>query len=138
MEKIKRGVGYHKADGWRRTNEYKRMKDLFELYWLDNPTEYYVCVNMLFVDKSGKSRTANVFWENPNTNNVDPIADKARRDYHTRSWEMPAQLGEWTPEEKRLFLSELRTFKRDFYDYITERIQRERRKNEQRLQAKED
>lgn len=51
---------------WENTGHYQRILQILEDYWLTEPDEAYVCVDMEFLKGDGQYQHKHVVWWNPN------------------------------------------------------------------------
>ena len=51
---------------WKKTYQYQRLMQILEDYWLSEPDEAYVCVDMEFMKSDGQYQAKYVQWFNPN------------------------------------------------------------------------
>ena len=50
---------------WRDSNQYKRILEILADYWLDEPDEAEVIVNMTFRKADGQEQAKRIVWRNP-------------------------------------------------------------------------
>ena len=50
---------------WKDTIEYRRILEILNDYWVDEPDEAAVTVDMQFQHLDGKTQTKRVVWKNP-------------------------------------------------------------------------
>ena len=139
MEKMNKHTKYSRTDGWRNTEQYRRMMELLDEYWLDDPSEAYVDAVFTFVNKDGQRRTAHVWWNNPSMAGWTQKAVDQKKNTLQRKFEMPRGIGEWDAEDKKVFYIELAKWKGKFYEHVTaEILKQRRRRNGQGQPAEED
>jgi len=51
---------------WKDTWKYKRILEILDDYWLSQPDEYKVRVQMEFIHSSGEKQRKVIQWQNPN------------------------------------------------------------------------
>ena len=52
---------------WKYCYEYKRILDILNDYWLTEPNEDVVEVDMRFLHSNGESQAKSIIWRNPKT-----------------------------------------------------------------------
>lgn len=50
---------------WRNTKEYQRILEVLDAYWLEEPDEKFVCVDLYFEHMNGMTQTKSICWTNP-------------------------------------------------------------------------
>jgi len=51
---------------WHNSNEYLRILEILDDYWLSNPDEAEVRVEMYFRHENGETQAKRIIWRNPN------------------------------------------------------------------------
>ena len=57
---------------WRRSNQYRRIQEILEDYWLSEPDEVEVVVCMNFIKADGQTQSKRIIWRNPNVKSKQP------------------------------------------------------------------
>ena len=52
---------------WNDTDAYRRILEILDEYWLTEPDEEYVRVEMYFRHSNGEEQTKCIAWKNPNS-----------------------------------------------------------------------
>lgn len=63
-----------KANDWKKSPHYRRILEILEDYWGDEPDEAWVEIDMKFVHANGEWQQKNITWFNPNMDR-DKILD---------------------------------------------------------------
>lgn len=50
---------------WKNSNEYQRILEILEVYWLEEPEEMEVVVDMHFLKANGETQDKHIVWRNP-------------------------------------------------------------------------
>ena len=57
---------------WRRSNQYRRIQEILEDYWLSEPDEAEVVICMTFRHSDGSVQNKHIIWKNPNIKSKQP------------------------------------------------------------------
>ena len=63
-----------KTTDWKKSPHYRRILEILEDYWGDEPDEAWVEIDMKFVHANGEWQQKNITWFNPNMDR-DKILD---------------------------------------------------------------
>ena len=50
---------------WRSSKEYRRIQEILEDYWVNEPNERQVTICMTFVKADGQTQSKRIVWNNP-------------------------------------------------------------------------
>lgn len=65
---------------WKNTYEYRRILEILDDYWLTEPEEKEVSVQMHFVKANGETQDKLITWQNPSMEHDDEIVIENLRD----------------------------------------------------------
>lgn len=60
---------------WKKSEHYQRIIEILDAYWLSEPDELKVRVNMDFIKANGETQRKSIVWINPNYKYTDPMDD---------------------------------------------------------------
>lgn len=69
------------ALNWTDSWQYKRLMEVIEEYWLTQPEEARVEVDLHFLHQNGETQEKHIIWINPNLNELSERAKATRNEY---------------------------------------------------------
>lgn len=72
---------------WKNAYEYMRIKEILDAYWMEEPEELLVRVDMYFQKYNGETQEKSIIWINPNYERVDTSEEVPELEIHTL-WEL--------------------------------------------------